>query len=54
MVATVPELAGNVVYLTNNLPYAQRLEYEGWSKQAPAGMVRVNMARIADIMKESK
>jgi hypothetical protein len=34
------------VYLTNSLPYAQRLE-EGWSeKQAPHGMVRVSIARF--------
>lgn len=32
--------SGGVVYLVNNLPYSQRLEY-GYSKQAPAGMVRV-------------
>lgn len=35
-------LAGNKdgqdVYITNNLPYIQRLN-EGWSKQAPAGFV---------------
>lgn len=24
--------AGTITYLTNNLPYAKRLEYEGWSK----------------------
>lgn len=33
------------VYLTNSLPYAQRLEY-GYSKQAPSGMVRVTLAEI--------
>lgn len=33
--------AGVVIYLTNSLPYAVRLEY-GWSKhQAPSGVVRV-------------
>lgn len=32
--------AGGVVYLTNSLPYAVRLE-DGWSKQAPSGMVRI-------------
>src|SRR5690606_7047644 len=32
--------AGRVYYLTNALPYAQRLE-NGWSKQAPQGMVRL-------------
>ncbi len=33
------------LHLSNGLPYAQRLEY-GWSKQAPSGMVRVNVARF--------
>jgi hypothetical protein len=33
---------GGVVYLTNSLPYAIRLEY-GWSKQAPNGMVRLTL-----------
>ncbi|MGL5904192.1 MAG: hypothetical protein ACRCZO_16035 [Cetobacterium sp.] len=37
--------------LTNNLPYAQRLEY-GWSKQAPVGMVRVNVARFNTLLNE--
>ena len=37
------------VFLTNNLPYAHRIEYDGWSKtKAPAGMVRKNMIRIAN------
>nr|WP_154325042.1 hypothetical protein [Pantoea sp. 201603H] len=30
-----------LIFLTNTLPYAYRLEMEGWSKQAPAGMLRV-------------
>lgn len=33
------------LFVTNSLPYAQRLEY-GWSKQAPAGMVRITTARF--------
>ena len=37
--------------LTNNLPYAQRLEY-GWSKQAPQGMVRTNVARFQQLINE--
>ena len=32
-------------FLTNNLPYIQRLEFEGWSDQAPEGMVRINVLR---------
>lgn len=41
----------DVSWLTNNLPYIARLE-EGYSKQAPAGMVRRNMARIQRIINE--
>ncbi|ATE85553.1 HK97 gp10 family phage protein [Salmonella enterica] len=37
--------------LTNNLPYAERLEY-GWSKQAPQGIVRVNIARFNTLLNE--
>lgn len=37
--------------LTNNLPYAQRLEY-GWSKQAPQGIVRVNVARFNTLLEQ--
>ena len=38
--------AGNIYYLTNNLPYIRRIEYEGWSSQAPQGMVRVSVAEF--------
>ena len=37
--------------LTNNLPYAQRLEY-GWSQQAPQGFVRVNVQRFNKLLEE--
>ena len=46
--------AGSITYMTNNLPYAQRLEYDGWSGQAPEGMVRVNMARIEAVLQATK
>ena len=48
---SMPDIAkatGNILWMTNNLPYIYRLEYEGWSKQAPRGMVRIaidNMKR---------
>lgn len=32
-----------IFYFTNSLPYANRLEYDGWSAQADAGMVRINV-----------
>lgn len=35
----------NSIWLTNTVPYAQRLEY-GWSSQAPGGMVRVTAAEF--------
>lgn len=38
---------GGKVYFCNSLPYAIRLE-NGWSKQAPAGMVKLTLAQ-ADI-----
>ena len=44
----------DVMYLRNNLPYAYRIEYEGWSKvKAPEGMVRRNVARFRRILNEA-
>lgn len=40
----------NYIYLTNNLPYGQRLEF-GYSKQAPQGMVRLSLMEIASVFK---
>ncbi len=39
---------GAVVYLANNLPYIERLE-NGYSKQAPEGMVRLTAQRFQQI-----
>lgn len=33
------------IYIQNNLPYANRLE-NGWSRQAPGGMVALTIAEI--------
>ena len=41
---------GSVCYLTNNLPYSISIEF-GHSKQAPAGMARINVTRVAETMK---
>lgn len=38
--------------LTNNLPYAERLEF-GWSQQAPSGMVRVTVSRFQRLIDEA-
>lgn len=41
-------------YFTNNLPYALRIEFEGWSKvKAPQGMVRRNAIRWKQIVKRA-
>lgn len=40
---------GDTLYITNNLPYARRIEY-GWSSQAPAGVVRVTTARFRELL----
>lgn len=40
-------------YGRNNLPYAYRVEYEGWSHtKAPAGMMRKNVARFDTLLRE--
>lgn len=42
---------GSVTYLTNLMPYAHRIEFDGWSHtKAPAGMVRVSFARIGRLV----
>lgn len=41
----------DVSFLANNLPYIEELE-DGSSKQAPAGMVRRNMARVQRLINE--
>ena len=39
--------ANDSVWLTNNMPYAERIEFDGWSHtKAPAGMVRVSFLEI--------
>ncbi len=47
------QIAGNVYYLTNNLPYIRRLEYDNWSKQAPRGMVRVTLREALSELKRA-
>lgn len=44
---------GGIMYLTNALPYAHRLEYEGWSSQAPAGMIRISALEFGDHIKKA-
>lgn len=41
---------GETIYITNSLPYAQRLE-EGYSQQAPIGMVKVTVAQFQSLVR---
>lgn len=43
------KINGQMLYITNSLSYAARLEYEGWSLQAPQGMVRITLAEMSSI-----
>lgn len=44
-------VAGQTITLANNLPYAQRLE-NGWSSQAPAGMVALTIQDFQQVAEE--
>lgn len=43
---------GDTYSLANGQPYARRIEYEGYSPQAPAGMLRVSVAEWSQIVAE--
>lgn len=43
---------GQTIWLTNSLPYARRLE-NGWSQQAPSGMVRLTVQAYGDAVKKA-
>ncbi len=40
---------GDTFNFTNNLPYAERLEFGAWSDQAPQGMVRITIAEFSQV-----
>jgi len=44
--------AGDVIYLVNNLPYAKRIE-EGWSRQAPVGVVMLTVVEFRTIVDDA-
>ena len=48
--ATSP--TAGIHYLVNNLPYAKRLE-DGWSSQAPSGMVGLTVLEFQSIAKQA-
>lgn len=44
---------GGSASLANALPYIRRLEYAGWSAQAPSGMLRVAAAQWQSVVNEA-
>lgn len=53
IISTVPtEAAGEVYYLANNVPYARRIE-DGWSRQAPQGIVGLTVQMFEPIVREA-
>jgi hypothetical protein len=43
---------GDKIIISNSLPYAFRLEYEGWSGQAPRGVVRMSAMEFRKHIKD--
>lgn len=41
---------GHRFFISNSKPYAWRLEVDGWSRQAPNGMVRLTAAEFSTIL----
>jgi len=53
IIAEVPEQAsGKIYWLSNNAPYAQRLEH-GWSRQAPEGLVGLTVMQFQQIVNDA-
>lgn len=53
MTAEVLKLrAGQTITLINNLPYSLKLE-DGWSKQAPAGMVKMTVLEFDEAARKA-
>src|SRR6056297_229431 len=52
LLAIQNQIPGNIYYLTNNVPYIERLEY-GWSTQAPNGMMRRTLREARAILKQA-
>ena len=46
---SIADYKGGSIYISNNLPYAKRLE-DGWSKQAPVGMLRITVVEFQQMV----
>lgn len=50
--ANTPQGAGQETYLTNNMPYCEKIENGSSKKKAPQGMVRRNVDRFQKLVDE--
>jgi hypothetical protein len=41
-----------VLYITNSMPYAKRIEFDHWSQQAPAGLVRITAIDVRSMFRQ--
>lgn len=53
IVRQLPDDKDWTFYFSNLTPYAQKLEYLGWSQQAPNGMVRINVAKLPMLIRQA-
>ena len=53
VVSQLPADKDWVFYFSNLTPYGAKIEYLGWSQQAPHGMVRINMSRVAVLVRRA-
>lgn len=45
---------GGVFFMSNNLPYAARIEFDGWSSQAMQGMLRIEVLETAAAIRANR
>lgn len=53
VIASVGDHDNGSIYITNNLPYINRLN-QGWSKQAPAGFVQMSIKAAVEAIKNAR
>lgn len=51
---STPIKDGTKIFITNNLPYADRIEYEGWSKKAPSGFFGISEEKTRQLINRMK
>lgn len=50
MSLSVKSGGNKTAYIWNTTPYLERIEYQGWSKQAPNGFVRIAVMQFTSIV----